>query len=90
MIPPRAPRVGSVYLDARGDGRALRVTWHHEEQPDGPTGVVVLSLWRENVCVGTFRMPAEEVPDLVDALRAGLQAAYDEVRGAESPGSAAG
>ena len=64
------PRTGSIFLDSRGSDRALRVSWHHE------SGVVVLSLWRENVCAGSFRLPVDEVPDMIDALRAGLDAAY--------------
>lgn len=65
------PRTGEVYLDARSPGRALRVSWHEE------AGLVVLSLWRENVCAGTFRLAIEEVPDLIDVLRAGLDASYE-------------
>jgi hypothetical protein len=57
---------GSVFLDARGQDRALRVTWHSE------SGVVVLSLWRDNVCAGSFRVDADDVPDLIAALAAGL------------------
>lgn len=67
------PRSGSIYLDARRGDRALRVSWHHEE------GLVVLSLWRDNVCSGTFRLSVDEVPDLIDMLRAGLDAAYERV-----------
>ena len=33
--------------------------------------MVVLSLWRGGVCTGTFRLPVDEVPDLIDVLRAG-------------------
>jgi hypothetical protein len=40
--------------------------------------VVLLSLWRERVCVASFRLPVEDVPDLIDALRSGLAAAYDD------------
>lgn len=65
------PRTGEIYLDARSPSRALRVSWHHE------AGLVVLSLWRENVCAGTFRLAVDEVPDLIDVLRAGLDASYD-------------
>ncbi len=65
------PLTGEIYLDARSPSRALRVTWHHE------SGLVVLSLWRENVCTGTFRLAIDEVPDLIDVLRAGLDASYD-------------
>ena len=68
------PAVGEVFLDARGDGRALRVSWH----PDA--GVVVLSLWRGQVCAGSFRLATEEVPALVDLLRDGLDRAYDGAR----------
>ena len=65
------PETGSVFLDARGGDRALRVSWHTE------AGVVVLSLWHGNVCSGSFRIAVDEVPDLIDTLRAGLEQAYD-------------
>ena len=65
------PRSGAIYLDARRGDRALRVSWHHDD------GLVVLSLWRENVCTGTFRLTVDEVPDLIEMLRAGLDSAYD-------------
>jgi hypothetical protein len=68
------PVAGEAFLDARGGGRALRVSWH------GEAGVVVLSLWSGATCRGTFRLPAEEVPDLVEALRVGLGHAYDAHR----------
>lgn len=67
------PRQGSYFLDARGGGRALRVSWHQE------SGLVVLSLWRDNVCAGSFRLAVDEVPELIDLLRSGLDAAYDAV-----------
>jgi hypothetical protein len=56
------PRTGSVFFDARGDDRALRVSWHDEAD------MVVVSLWRDNVCAATFRLAADDVPDLVDTL----------------------
>jgi hypothetical protein len=65
------PEAGSIYLDARGGDRALRVSWHHE------SGLVVLSLWRDNVCAGSFRLAVDEVPDLIEMLRSGLDTAYD-------------
>ena len=65
------PVAGEAFLDARGDGRALRVSWHPE------AGVVVLSLWSGATCRGTFRLPADEVAELVAALRTGLGRAYD-------------
>ena len=60
------PRHGEVFADARGADRTLRVSWHRDE------GLLVLSLWREAVCVGTFRLPTEAVPELVKALADGL------------------
>jgi hypothetical protein len=65
------PRTGEIFLDARSGRRAMRVTWHHE------SGLVVLSLWRDNVCAGSFRLSVDEVPDLIALLRSGLDQAYD-------------
>ncbi|WP_051551553.1 hypothetical protein [Nocardioides sp. URHA0020] len=68
------PQTGSIYLDPRGGDRALRVTWHDE------AGMVVLSLWRDNVCAGSFRLAIDEVPGLIDTLRAGLVRSYEDAR----------
>ena len=68
------PATGEVFLDARGGDRFLRVSWHAD------SGLVVLSMWREGVCVATFRLPVEEVPELVRVLRGGLSTAYVEAR----------
>ena len=56
----------TILVDARGDDRALRVTWHPELSDRD--GLVVISLWRDNLCVGSFRLTADEVPDLLHAL----------------------
>ena len=64
------PTTGSIFFDARGEDRALRVSWHHD------VDLVVVSLWRDNVCSGSFRLTVEEVPALIDMLRRGLDAAY--------------
>ena len=74
MAQSRTPRTAAVFLDPRGEDRSLRVTWHQESQ------LVVLSLWRDNVCAGTFRLAADEVPDLIGLLRRGLDQAYDAAR----------
>lgn len=75
-LPPR----GEWLADARDGRRALRVSWHGEQ------GCVVLSLWRDDACVGTVRLgPAEAaalVGTLADGLAAGVLAA--EHGGAES------
>jgi hypothetical protein len=64
---PREP--GEVFLDARGEGRAMRLRWHHEAD------LVVLSLWRDHLCTGTFRLTSADVGDFVDALVDGLRGA---------------
>lgn len=63
---PEFPR-GEMFLDARGNGRAMRLSWHPEAD------VVVLSLWRESTCAGTFRMPQADVGAFIDALIDGLR-----------------
>ncbi|MEJ7833588.1 MAG: hypothetical protein WKF79_11785 [Nocardioides sp.] len=65
------PQTGSVHFDARGGERALRISWHHESD------LVVLSLWRDNLCSGSFRLAVVEVPGLIEMLRAGLDESYD-------------
>ncbi len=74
LRPSPIPSTGEVFLDERSDGRNLRVTWHPEND------LVVLSLWRDGVCSGTFRLAIDQVPDLIDVLRGGLQTAYEHHR----------
>lgn len=52
--------------DARGSQRAVRVSPHPAEN------VVNLSVWRDDVCVGTVRLVPEEVSALVAGLADGL------------------
>jgi hypothetical protein len=59
------PVSGEVFLDARGDERTLRVSWHQQSGPGGP---IVLSFWREGTCLASFRIKPHEVPFLIDAL----------------------
>jgi hypothetical protein len=84
------PETVGAFLDARGGDRALRVTWHHEpgsadSSRHGP--VVLLSMWRGDECAASFRLPIADVPDLIEALRRGLDEAYDEVTAGFSPRS---
>jgi hypothetical protein len=53
-----------LFLDERGTG--LRVTWHPERD------LVVLSVWQGDSCVGTFRMPVQDIPRLSGLLAAAL------------------
>ena len=62
-----------MHTDARGRGRALRATWHLDRTTDGePDPIVVLSLWRDNVCTASFRLRRAEVPGLIAFLADGL------------------
>jgi hypothetical protein len=70
-----------VFLDARGNGRALRLTWHHEAD------VVVLSLWRDDACAGTFRLATADVNAFVDALVDGIRDEADIAAGPPSIGA---
>jgi hypothetical protein len=60
------PRRGSTLLGRDKDGRRLRVSAH----PDA--GRVVLSIWQDDVCRATFRLAAEDVPELVKMLSSTL------------------
>jgi hypothetical protein len=59
LRPGGSPR-RALFTDARGAG--LRVTWHAEHD------LVVLSLWRDDRCIGTFRMPLAEAGRLTAFL----------------------
>ena len=65
---PQPPR-GEWFADARDGERALRASWHAE------IGVVVLSLWREDACVGTLRLTPTEAARLIGTLADGLASA---------------
>ena len=66
-----------MFLDERGNG--LRVTWHPERD------LVVLSVWQDDSCVGTFRMPVRDIPRLSGLLAAALGDWVDQT-GATVPG----
>ncbi len=64
-LPPR----GEWFPDARDGDRALRVSWH------GELGVVVLSSWRDDGCVGTVRLTTADAARLIGVLADGMAAA---------------
>jgi hypothetical protein len=74
------PTRRDVFLDERGAG--LRVTWHPEQD------VVVLSVWHEDRCAGTFRLPVQDVPRLSGLLAAALGDWVAQVRAAPPPAPA--
>lgn len=56
------PTQGTVFFDPRDEGRFLRVSYHDD------LGVFVLSHWRNDTCLGTFRLATEEAPRLIHAM----------------------
>jgi hypothetical protein len=62
------PRSGDVFFDPRDEGRFLRLSYHPE------LGVYVVSLWRDDVCLGTHRLSVQDVPRLLHALTTPLAA----------------
>jgi hypothetical protein len=69
------PVNGAVFLDPRDAGRSLRITSHPE------LGVTVLSIWRADVCVGTFRLRPDELHRLLHTLvdAAGARSSHPEM-----------
>lgn len=77
------PRSGEVFFDARGEDRALRLSWHPDVE------LMVLSLWNGGTCTATFRMPAADLPAFLEALAQGLpQARAPRGRRHAAPGQA--
>ncbi|MGY1617067.1 hypothetical protein ACI797_10015 [Geodermatophilus sp. SYSU D00691] len=60
------PTHGRWTWDARGDGRAVRVSTH----PD--VGLLNVSIWRADVCVGTVRLTAADAAGLASSLTDGI------------------
>jgi hypothetical protein len=60
------PDGSEIFLDPRGEGRALRVRSHHED------GFVVFSLWHDEQCIATARVRSQDVSSLIRALEDGL------------------
>ena len=62
----RLPVRGRWAWDSRGANRAVRVAPHAEEN------VVNLSVWRDDICVGTVRLAPDDAAALVAGLTDGL------------------
>ncbi|GAA0916352.1 hypothetical protein [Virgisporangium aurantiacum] len=68
------PRIGDLFIDARGDGRAMRVSLH----PD--RAIAVVSLWSSSTCRASFQLPLEDAARLAELLSpagAAIDAAAD-------------
>ena len=66
MTVVRLPTRGQWAWDVRGEGRAVRISAHVE------SGLVNLSVWRHDTCVGTVRLLPSEVANLMAGLSEGL------------------
>jgi hypothetical protein len=75
-FPPR----GRWAWDARGHDRAVRVSAHARE------GLVNLSVWRDDICVGTVRLAPAEVAGLVEGLTDSLARLAEEPAQGDVPG----
>ena len=72
------PTQGAVFFDLRDEGRFLRVSFHDA------LGVFVLSLWKDDTCLGTFRLAADEAPRLIHSMVSALVDG-DEAVGTNAP-----
>src|SRR5450755_2894777 len=63
------PRLGEVFFDVRGSSRSMRLSWYSD------TGVAVFSIWQGGTCTGTFRVPIDDLPRMVEALQRGPRGA---------------
>src|SRR5215469_2047102 len=60
------PRLGEVFFDVRGSTRSMRLSWYAD------TGIAVFSIWQGGTCTGTFRLPMDDLPRLMDSLQRGV------------------
>lgn len=74
-----APR-SRWFEDARG--RSLKASWHPE------AGLLVISLWESDRCIGTFRLRAADAPELMVLLAGAVKAwAADQASVSEAAGA---
>jgi hypothetical protein len=56
------PRMGDLFVDARGEERTMRVSLHPER------GLAVLSIWAGLSCRASFQLPLDEAIRLSKVL----------------------
>src|ERR1700712_4460186 len=76
-VPNHQPSGRWTWESARANTRAVRVS------PHAPSGLVTLSLWREDRCVGSLRLAPAEVAGLVGKLTNALA----DLQAPPSPGN---
>jgi hypothetical protein len=60
------PRLGEVFFDVRGSTRSMRLSWYAD------TGIAVFSIWQGGTCTGTFRLPIDDLPRMMESLHRGM------------------
>ncbi len=75
------PRLGEVFFDVRGSSRSMRLSWYSD------TGVAVFSIWQGGTCTGTFRLPIDDLPRMVEALQRGPRGAALPAGESRDPGA---
>jgi hypothetical protein len=56
------PRLGDVFDDMRDNGRRMRISCHTDRD------AVVVSLWHDTLCRGSFRLAADDLDRLISTL----------------------
>jgi hypothetical protein len=56
------PRIGELFVDARGGERTMRVSHHPEKN------LVIVSIWAAGTCRATFQLRSTELLRLSDLL----------------------
>ena len=74
------PRLGEVFFDVRGHSRSMRLSWYAD------TGVAVFSIWQGGKCTGTFRLPIDDLPRMVEILQRGPESRRPRSGGGRPPG----
>src|ERR1700758_4139862 len=68
------PRLGEVFFDVRGSSRSMRLSWYAD------TGIAVFSIWQGGTCTGTFRLPMDDLPRLMESLQRGMPPGMQDVQ----------
>jgi hypothetical protein len=64
------PNQGDVFFDSGRPDRSLRISRHAD------AGVVVLSIWNGGVCLGTFRLAADQIGMFTQVLLSSPEPAH--------------
>jgi hypothetical protein len=73
------PRLGEVFFDVRGNSRSMRLSWYAD------TGVAVFSIWQGGRCTGTFRLPIDDLPRMIEILQRGPDQRRPRLQAADRP-----